>query len=264
MRMDNAGTGEYLESFNNAVKRTRLWLDEHAALGFEDQAFREMYDGWCSDQYYVALARYTLDRDCSAFEEQVTKVVHDYIPLMQYKDYWAIDHFLEPFLVFVALKPNEEIVHVSEESSHNRFEYPTKINKWTRLLVKKRILGLFRSYFVQDRAWMEQELEYSKDLCINAEERTRQFRIPKKKWHPLFSSLFDKDEMTFTHNLLEIAKWYRTGTKKEFRAGYEYDYMYHQCINYIVLATLKIANAYQGMTVEIDDFFVPRELIRLC
>jgi hypothetical protein len=255
-------TQETIEIWTSSIQKNRKFLAEYQPKSFDNDIYFNVYHGLYDDQLIVALAKYCIDSDAAAFKQAVVEVVEGYLPVLNYQGLWSYRKFAMPYVLFVAMQPKAEIVRISKESSANRIEYASRPGSWSfkyrHIMMYDRILNLFRSYFLEDREWMNEELEIVKNIRVARDEGA--FSIPKKWWYPFFWSLFNKDEAIFSQTLKEIVKWYHRTVQRQTidRLG---AYHYSGRVNYPALAALKIANAYQGMSVEVDDFFVPKDLI---
>ena len=109
--------------------------------------------------------------------------------------------------------------------------------------------------------FLNEEIESLKTFSFARDASHLSFMYPKSKWYPLFHSLFYKDKDTYMKTVKELTKWYRKKVIKDYtnERGYRYDVG----INIVLLATLKIASAYKGLSFQIEDEFLPKELLTL-
>ena len=247
-----------------------------------------IYSTWMENHEWLCWLDYALDPDpkrlrenvATALEQRLRHVRRDlanretnFIKYPDGYDLGAIEDYslAEIFSLFVILNSREQIIPICRETNYGRYGGKPKLDHHYAIICR-----ILRAYFLEDDTWLAEEIEklvqepVSRDLSFS-------FSLPKSKWHPLMHSLFYGDKDTYLKNIRWLAKWYgkRVITKGQIAYLEPHGFRYPPepgdesftppglLINLLLLLTLKIANAYRGYGVTIDDPFLPMNLIEL-
>lgn len=265
VKIDREWVAESVNFSHGSIKKRRH-ICENPSL---ETLKSGIYSSWIMNHNLLCMFEYALNQDPKQLKQNVDTAMTAKLPLFQHElsfrrpstpqnpyDVGSIaDYFFaEIFCLFTILHSKEEIVPICEKTTYGRYAGKPKLNHHQAIVCR-----ILRAFFLGDESWLSDEIDSLKDEPVARDLHTP-FRIPKSNWHPLLYSLFYGDRDSFVKAAKPVAKWFYkyVTTRCVNEKGYVFP---GALINLVLLLMIKIANAYRGYNVTIDDPFVPMDLI---
>ncbi|MCA9445086.1 MAG: hypothetical protein KC964_30135 [Candidatus Omnitrophica bacterium] len=221
---------------------------------------------WVKRHEKICYAEYALNRDLDQLRDNVRKAMSAALPTMKwyistrgskfeakpYDNGAVADYeFAGIFMMYSVLESREKIVDFCQETNYGRYGGSKKVNSHRSILCR-----ILRAYFLEENSWLQEELEILKIMQV--EQDTLLFlSVPKARWYPWLYHLFYGKDIEFEERAKGIADWYRKRlAASNDRANIETD-----TTNFLLLLTIKIATCYRGYGIQLEEEFLPLELI---
>jgi hypothetical protein len=278
---------EMLDTHSRMLEDRRAEMERVICVSLDDPLVlrrsanpRCSYGFWCRRIAKLYTVAYALEGDVEQYRRGVLEAIARLTPYVQQEiaygpcltereragyDYGALADvaFVVSFALYVAMEPRGNIVKVCEDTNYGRYTGRPSLNQHASIFCR-----MMRAYFLDDSDWLQEEVEHLRTCTVEREVEHLAEELPKARWHPLFHGLFFGDRESFNTAARGCSKWYNKRLWDDFRKGKSLlttpnGYNVHNAINIILLAAIKIANTYRGYDIQLEDQFVPMELINL-